>query len=116
MILRTHLEGGDVRSVGIWWEKNHTSTFPPEVKIVTLFMVHEKKGALPGMCLEISPVTFVYVCNPMMISTCYLSDDLQHSRLGSGLVEPGCRQNCFCSEGDERECRLYFDWDSTAPC
>ena len=50
MILRTHLEGGDVRSVGIWWEKNHTSTFPPEVKIVTLLMVmrKEKKGSLAG--------------------------------------------------------------------
>ena len=40
MILRRHLEGGDVRSVGIWWEKNHTSTFPPEVTIMILVHGH----------------------------------------------------------------------------
>ena len=39
MVWSRHLEGGDVRSVGIWWEKNHTSTFPPEAKIMTLDIV-----------------------------------------------------------------------------
>ena len=88
MIWSTHLEGGDVRSVGIWWEKNHTSTFPPEIKIMSHIMNY----------FEISPV--IQSMTPSTVT------------LGQAWSDLGV---CKIVEQEGRQ-RFSFDCDSGRPC
>ena len=79
----THLEGGDVRSVGIWWKKNHTSTFPPEIKIISHVM----------KCYEISPVIQSMTSSTVSLGQAW--SDLGVYKIGFWSEGKGRQRFCF---------------------